>query len=332
MSRLLAVPKASEDAVIHADWLELRALEANDGSASLNDLAREIARAGTTDATMLAVGEKRRERATTIAEDAIKEIEDRIQSADGNAVAYPFCLNKAGQLLSTTKGAEDSLYVFLLLLTHVNIDKAKVQAGIDGTQLFEDVCAEAATGYLGGSGPRVQFYAFGFPRRSGPKAFGTALDTMCSQMGEGVGLRARDNAADMKDAALDLAVWRSFGDRRAGKLIGFAQCKTGRNWEGEVHNLRAFDFCANWLRDMPLVLPVRMFFVPCRVSHYGRDAKCRAAGILFDRCRITEYASSIADERAKQWRKWSKGAITNLILKPKRVSRTKAAAKKASVK
>src|SRR4051794_17445400 len=71
MSNLLAVPKASEDPVEHADWLELRAIEAADRSASLTDLSREIARAGTTDATRLAPGQTGREKAIEVATAAI---------------------------------------------------------------------------------------------------------------------------------------------------------------------------------------------------------------------------------------------------------------------
>ena len=86
-----------------------------------------------------------REKAAQIAEDAIQEVEDRIAAADGDMVVYPFELDKVGQLLRCHKDSDDALHTFLLLLTLINIDKEKVQAGIDGTQLFEEVCASAAT-------------------------------------------------------------------------------------------------------------------------------------------------------------------------------------------
>jgi hypothetical protein len=134
-------------------------------------------------------------------------------------------------------------------------------------------------------------------------------------MGEGVGHRSRDNLAAKKDGGLDLVVWRAFSDKRTGKLICFAQCKTGRNWEAEVRKLQSHDFCADWLQEMPIITPVRMFFVPCRVSRHGRHETCRAAGILFDRCRIVEYSANLSDERRTRWRKWSNQVIESIIFK-----------------
>src|ERR1039458_1816418 len=94
------------------------------------------------------------------------------------------------------------------------------------------------------------------------------------------------NVTSMKDAGLDIVVWRPFPDNRSSKLIAFGQCATGDNWWGKRHELQPNDWCRTWMRKTPQVLPVKAFFVPHSVSDDQWAQLGYAAGIIFDRFRI----------------------------------------------
>lgn len=315
----LAVPRATDDPVEHADWMELRAIEGEDGNASFQDLVREISRSGTTDAmgdpeALDYRGDVGEEQSQQVAEDAISEIQDRIDCSSGDLSVYPFELDGTGQLLKVcSETIDESLYLFLLLLSKIDLSKEKKQAGVDATELFEEICAEALRVYFGGHNPNVGIRLFGSPRRKSPPGFADALDELCRAMGEGTRHRGRPTLKDQRDAKLDLAVWRDFRDGRRGKLIGFAQCKAGKHWRRHLTDLVPENFCAKWILDRPVVLPTGIFFVPLRVARRVWDVTCIDAGILFDRCRITECGSQINSGVADKWRRWSARVVKRKI-------------------
>ncbi|WP_431293415.1 hypothetical protein [Pedobacter sp. P26] len=75
------------------------------------------------------------------------EVNLRIKSTGG---LYPFRLKDNDY---TLQQAEDSsvyshVYVFLLLATRLNMRDEKKQNGLDGTQVFEKLCAEIALRFL----------------------------------------------------------------------------------------------------------------------------------------------------------------------------------------
>jgi len=323
MRDFLAVPRASADAVEHADWLELSALAVKGHSASLQDLVRAIHRSGTVDAVEegdmgACMPDRGEEKSQAIGEAALAEIHDRNKSIGSDSGRYPFEIDHTGQLLRACDNAEESTYAFLLLLSLLEIDKDKVQADVDATRLFEELCASAAEVFFGGPHPMVKTRGFGFPRRNGPRSFAAAVDSLCTEMGEGRRHYKRDTLKDQKDAKLDLVVWRDFLDGRQGKLVGFAQCKTGRHWRDYLRDLQPKEFCRNWLREMPPVDFIRLYFVPNRIESNGWYEASSAAGILFDRCRILECATNIDSNVAKNCKKWTKQVFKNKLVKQNR--------------
>jgi hypothetical protein len=296
----LSDPPASEDEVVHADWLELKALKSADNSSSIQDLVQVFRRAGTAEAIeeddqSEYPQDRGAERTQSVAEDAFSEIEDRHQACGGDLRVYPFHLEP--QHIEMMGNPEISLYFFLLLLSYFGKDVGP--RGTDAAKLFERVSVHAAETYFGGPQANIQSYCFGFPRRSAPRSFIKAVDDLCQKMGEGQGCRLdRPSVKGQKDAKLDLAVWRQFHDNRVGKLIGFGQCATGNNWKDKLTELQPNTFCNMWMRESPSVDPVRMFFVPFRIErHYWMDA-ARQGGIVFDRCRIAIHCRDI-DEHLK---------------------------------
>lgn len=308
----LAVPSASESRTVHADWLELRALEAADHNSSIQDLIQVIRRTGTIEA--IEEGEESEdpqdrgsEKTQIVAEDAFAEIEDRHTSCGGPRGMYPFRLRP--QYIELRSEPQESLYLFLLLLSRFGKDAGP--NGTDAARLFELVSLHAATNYFGGVRSGVESYHFGAPRRSTPRKFRDALDEMCRQIGEGQGCRVdRPNLGDQKDAKLDLTVWRPFRDNLPGKLIAFGQCATGSDWTDKLTQLQPEAFCGMWMLDTPIVKPVRLFFVPFRIERRRWLDTARLGGIVFDRCRIAANARQVDRELMRDCASW-----TNYVLK-----------------
>jgi hypothetical protein len=291
----LPAPAASEARGFHADWLELCALEAADRNSSIQDLVRAIRQTGTIEALdeddePEDPQDRGGERTQAVAEDAFAEIEDRHTSCGGDCGAYPFSVHS--QYIELRPDPTKSLYLFQLLLSRFGKDAGP--NGTDAARLFELVSLHAAAAYFGGTKSGVGAYHFGSPRRATERSFCGALNEMCRQMGEGEGCRMdRSNVRDQKDAKLDLIVWRPFHDNRPGKLMGFGQCATGRNWADKLTSLQPETFCEMWMLDTPATKPVRLFFVPFRVEQRRWMDVTRQGGIIFDRCRIAVQARGI---------------------------------------
>jgi hypothetical protein len=290
----LDAPAASASREHHADWLELRALQAADRNSSLEDLIAVLRASGTAEA--LAQGEsgpqvsdRGSEIVQATAEGAFSELDDRVTSC-GAGCAYPFVLGD--QSLEVREDGERSVYTFLLLLSLAGYKAGP--PGVKPTELFEEISGHAAQRYLGGDGV-TGAYQFGFPRRTKPKGFRRALDDLCGQLGEGTGSRSSPTSTRQKDGKLDIALWRPFPDGREGKLMAFGQCATGKHWADKKFELQPQPFCSKWMLAQPTVLPVRLLFVPDRVSRVDWRDVCYDAGILFDRCRLAAYTEQLSD-------------------------------------
>jgi hypothetical protein len=303
----LLAPSASEGPGAHADWLELRALEAADRNSSIQDLVQVIRRTGTIEAIEPDDDpedpqDRGAEKTQVVAEDAFAEIEDRHASCGGNRGTYPF--RPRPQYIELRGEPKKSLYLFLLLLSRFGKDSGP--RGTDGAKLFELLSVQVAAAYFGGGAAGVESYHFGAPRRSTPRRFVDALNDMCRQMGEGQGCRVdRHNLSDQKDAKLDLTVWRPFRDKRPGMLMGFGQCATGNDWSDKLTHLQPEAFCGMWMVDTPAVAPVRLFFVPFRIEQRRWLDVTRRGGIVFDRCRIATYGRGIGRDLIRQCAEWT---------------------------
>lgn len=309
MTHPLPVPPASAEPTAHADWLELRALAGDDRNSSIQDLVHAIRRSGTTDMLRDDLDEDAEggyssdvgmEESQRVAEAAFAEIEDRL-NACGSDGGYPFKVAK--NYLELKPGAESAPYVFLLLLTQYGHQAGP--AGLGGDRLFEDLCTAAAKDHFDGRRGGGDAVAFGFPRRVLPASFGAAIDKLCSTLGEGGCHRDSPKSKNQKDARLDVVAWRNFADRRPGKVVGFGQCATGHTaWREKATHLNPNAFCNKWLRDMPLVDPVRMFFVPWRVHLPDWSHLCYDGGLVFDRCRIVQHSATLDHGLEKNCKRW----------------------------
>jgi hypothetical protein len=306
----LRAPTATDSPEDHADWLEVRALLADDGNSSITDLMRALRPTGTVEEVVDEGTEGDAETAAELSDpgddwleavvsSASGELDDRLEAC-GCEPAYPFRLGE--QYLQSLPEAPRSVYVFLLLLSVDGINAGP--ADLSATELFEDISAVAAEGYFGGTACGVQLYQFGFPRRRTLPGFVPALDDLCSLLGEGGGARKRPDSRYQKDAKLDLVVWRPFPDARSGKIVGFGQCAAGADWREKLSELDPRAFTGLWMTDRLAVEPTPLFFCPFRVERARWETAAFHSGVLFDRCRIALHTGDAPDdlvERCEQF-------------------------------
>ena len=268
------------------DHMEFCALTDPDGNASASQLRSDLAITGSLDAMAEDEVDDRiiAENIEGILDAALTEAELRIAACGPNG--YPFSLERTTLLRSAS--SMESVYAFLLLLSRLGKDAVE---DTNGAKLFEDVCAHAVAVYLGGV--PAQSHVFGFPRRIGPGDFVSALVDLCKKkICEGEADDKFPDANSMKDAGLDIVVWRPLPDKRSSKLIVFGQCATGENWWGKRYELQPLDWCRTWLLKTPHVIPTKAFFVPHSVTDAEWAQLGYAAGIIFDRFRLAHLAEA----------------------------------------
>lgn len=304
MIRFDDLPSVNASVERLADWLEFLALSSDGHSVSRSDLIRDLGISGTTDAIENTDVDGSIE---ATADDVFSELDERIISTGGDAGPYPFTLSE--NVLALKTGQEGSIYVFLCLLALWA--KQNDRLFKDGAKLFEDVSAEAIRSYLGGTTNHAKSTVFGFPRRILPKGFADAVDALCKELGEGIGVnRKRPKLMDQKDAKLDVVAWREFLDKRPGKIIAFGQCAAGQDWAAKKSELGdPCDWWTTWIADRPGAWPIKAFFVPHRVSSRDWLDVSQNAGVLFDRCRISQLASPASSALVSQCSEWSRSAL-----------------------
>lgn len=313
VTNLLSVPSpdADDSLVGLADWVEVKALLADDGNASQEDLARALEQAHS----------MKEEDAKTVANDVFKELLDRSDSCvpvpgKGQKWEYPFTLNASRSLLSLRPktGASTKaglLYKFLLVASRADMDAQRRLKDLDPTALFEQLCADILLNFWGGRTDLSGALVFGTARTKteSNQKFRANIDKLCATLKEGRGLKARAKAPGGGDGRLDVVVWRIFSDGRSGGLVGFGQCKTGIHWKDHLEKLVPRNFCRNYF-EQPLILdPVRVYMVPHRVDGAAWNTHTGAGGLLLDRCRLVQYGYDISKDVFGNCKIWLNAAL-----------------------
>lgn len=231
-------------------------------------------------------------------DDVYRELTEREKSCAGR---YPFEFGKTSIRASQEESIFKDIYTYLLLSTRFLMNKVenKVQNGVDGTLVFERLCAVIAKEYFG---ENADSFVFGTAEEGN---FESKIKDLIVSIGEGDGYKNPNNNYPTKnDDGIDVVVWKPFTDNRIGKLIGFAQCKTGTSWHDEIKKLNPDHFCENWLKEKPVFPPIPIVFI-CDTLNLERNFVTDQRGkLVFNRFRIMEYlpkeidAELIADIRA----------------------------------
>lgn len=313
VTNLLSVPSpdADDSLVALADWVEVKALLADDGNASQEDLTRALEQAHSMD----------EDDAKALAGDVFKELLDRHDSCvplpgKGKKWEYPFTLNATASLLSlrTRLGPKTKaglLYIFLLLTSRADMDAQRKLEGLDPTVLFEQLCADILLNFWGGPTDLSGALVFGTARTKTEtnKKFQANIGHLCAILKEGRGLKAKAKAPGGGDGKLDIVVWRIFSDGRSGGMVGFGQCKTGIHWKDHLTKLVPRNFCRDFF-EQPLILdPMRVYMVPHRVDGAAWDSHTGAGGLLLDRCRLVQYGYEISKDVFRNCRVWLDAAL-----------------------
>lgn len=296
-------PSPSDKAHELADYVELVAWR--DGSMSAVALSRFLGRREDPDYSVGGVPEE--DEVDTVAEDAFVEIGRRHEACAGG---YPFVLDDNGAIvrrqghIGGEENARHTIYKYLLLATRLNMKDDRQHDGYDGTQLLEELAAESAMSYLGNRSESMVFgtaaSASGFPGR---------VNELCSRMAEGGGFVDHDNTASrQQDGKLDVVAWTPFSDRLPGQLIMFGQCKTGTHYNDQLAQLQPDAFCSKWLRTQPAATPARAFFLAEALPRSGWRDSAVDAGVLFDRCRIVDFARDASADLLARIRGWTDAA------------------------
>ena len=309
MRSFLEITPGDDDVVDYADWVEACTLFKTDSIVSQEDLSREIHRFGFAS----------ERRARTLASAAFDEIADRVRAVGhlpSSLSRYPFILSRGGdvvELRQRPKGTSNYglAYLFLLVVTRANMHaKNRVLDSVDPTAVFERLCADVLFNFWGGRVPQTGKYIIGTARVSkGVRRFPSNIDELCRQLGDGAGWKPTATSPGAGDGGVDVAVWTRFRDGRAGGLVGFAQCKTGSHWRDHLSKHPPRSFSTRYFSQPLINDPIKIYMVPCRISEQRWRDHTSEGGLLFDRCRISEFASKFDPTVVADCRTWFDKAV-----------------------
>lgn len=220
---------------------------------------------------------------------------------------YPFSLEDHDYSLKYN-GVTDQktlVYIFLLLSTRIKMNTNRIIKDIDGSLLFEQLCAQVAKKYFGSSS---EVDVIGTSKED-TSSFRDKLEEIFSRVGEG-GEIHQNSGYQVKDDNVDIIVWINFSDKKPSKFIAFGQCKTGTSWVEKLSELNTSAFCKRWFSRQPIVTPVRMFFT---AQYFPNDlwyVRASEAGLVFDRFRIMSFLpESLEDDLLNKIQAWCEGAL-----------------------
>ena len=227
-------------------------------------------------------------------------------------VAYPFHMDKAGSVLEYLYDSNipsAAVYLFLLLATRLNMQNEKVQQGVDGTVLMEELSTEVLRSYLGHD--RAFSLGFGTAVRG---RFCDKVQELCKSIGEGGVFRHIDSGSvDANDDCLDVVGWIPFLDNMPSKLSVFGQCKTGTSWDNIKTELQPSDFIKRWMSRPFIFDPIRAFFIAEAADRAHWSGTALYTGILFDRCRIVDFSNHISSTLLARIQQWNEAVKSTLI-------------------
>lgn len=298
--RIGDTPSLGSSASEIADYLEIECLKSVGGSFSVVEAAQLM---GVVDDE--STPEDESEENWEEVRRALAIVEDRERMCRG---AYPFETDVNALYLSREcDNTVSSVYTFFLLATRERMRENRFVDGIDGSLLFERVCADILKNFFG---KYSSSYVFG-TGGDVPGNFKKKLEELLRLFSER-GYTISDKAVNphLRDGGIDIVTFIPFVDSRQGQFITFSQCKTGTNWEQMLSSL-----CPSILDDYinpSLVSKPFVFFLiaeDCRDFDWVTIVR-RTGGVIFDRCRLMSFLpKSLDDSILKDIIKWNAGVI-----------------------
>ena len=309
MRSFLEIVSGDDEVVDCADWVEACTLFKTDSTVSQEDLSREIHRSGIASES----------RARSLASAAFDEIADRVRTLgtlSSSLSRYPFTLSHGRDVVKLRQRPMGTAnyglaYLFLLAVTRADMHaRNRVLDSVDPTAVFERLCADVLFNFWGGRVPQTGKYIIGTVRTSsGARHFPSDINELCHQLGDGAGWKSAAQSPGAGDGGVDVAVWTRFRDGRAGGLVGFAQCKTGRYWREHLSKRPPRSFSTRYFSQPLINDPIKIYMVPCRISEWRWEDSTSEGGLLFDRCRIIEFVSKCDPSVVADCRTWFDKAV-----------------------
>ena len=306
---LAALPLRSNISRI-ADFVEVQCLARDDLNVAVNDISYAMGDLLSDDDETSPEEESWEDDAPEVW-DALDDVDKRKDHC-GERAFYPFCRRPEGDYgqVAIAHPENDSqrwhtlLYLFLLWLTRIRKNDAQTQVG---RGLFERLCCDVASNYWGCvAGEKAPFIHFG-----AHGSFRAKIEDLAKKLCEEGGVRekALKSGRHPKDDGVDIVVYRPFTDGRVGQLIGLGQCKSGHGYgRKELTELQPDDFFRKWFQcpvSKPTSQSVRLFFLSDRIaSDEIMRQNINMGGIVFDRCRVMEYAGEVDRELKREIANW----------------------------
>ena len=211
----------------------------------------------------------------------------QMQAKDNN---YPFIVE--GYVVKVKPDIPDYLiqvYVFLLLATRNNMKNNNLVCELDGTKLFEQLCAIVLKNYFGQTHSHTFVFGTG---NNHERSFKAKMELLLHQLKEpGYHFyQSEDSTGDEVDDKLDVVAHIPFCDGRKGQFIAFCQCKTGTNWRPLVNQLSPTQFSHSHISPPLNFTPISVFMIADSVEQNMENTACNI--LFFDRCRIMQFLPS----------------------------------------
>lgn len=280
----------------NADFLEVQCLLSAEGTYSIVEAAHAMGIADDEDYDHI-------ERELPFY-DVLSIIDERQKSANGN---YPFLTDGYSVYLDPEcpQLAKD-VYVYLLLATRHNMSAKRIMNGIDGTLLFEHLCASVLKNYFG---EKASCFVFGTGDEERAN-FEEKIKNLIVQLKEPKYSfrRPEGDTGHQKDDKVDLVAHIPFMDKRMGQFIAFAQCKTGDSWRTSIGLLDPRNFSSNYFTPILNFTPITVNMVS---ESFSDDWERLARNVVFfDRCRIMRFLPEVISINLKnKICSWSQSVI-----------------------
>lgn len=278
-------PNSKDDACLIADFLEYECLKTGSSVSAMS--YRSLLSVSDDELDNEGI-ESSDDNSVDVLDSAISECHNRALKCPDK---YPFDTGRGSLDLKPGLTWHKEVYTFLLLTTRLDMNKNRIQAGYDGTKLFEELCAVIVKEYYG---------SHAIARVFGTSESGSFKDKVQNLLDslhiKGQYKKTFGTTGREKDGSLDIVAWIPFADNKDGQMIAMGQCKTGTNWAGMLTELDPYVFFSDHSTIQPYTKPQKLFFVAESFGDYKWEDRSRKGGIIFDRTRIMEFLPDTMDD------------------------------------
>lgn len=270
-----------------ADYLELTAFFASDGTARASDLAN-AASVGPEEG-LGELGEEMAHGAEEIVTSAVYRIKLRQKALDST---YPFELDREGSTVTCVfeeASFGHSTYILSLVLSHLRavspvLADPDLHPNDEEVKRMREYFQYVATAALAAE-VQGQAWSFGFPRPDG-SGFLPKLKEIWQELRDGR-VEAQTGVPERpKDDQIDVFAARTHSDKLPGFLLAAAQVATGANAWAKSLRGQLDPFRGRWFRTQPVTDFIPYMIVPFAIGDEKFVDRVRTMGNVLHRLRV----------------------------------------------